>query len=515
LANLRKIPYLCLFLSVVLDLTSPGFCDGGWEQVSGIYETGLKSVFPDPCDKGTIYVSGEKTLYRTHDGGVTWQAVFFVRPAGGNINFIYASPQGVFACSEDGLFASQDGMSDWKGIFKGVGDKEGNARHITLLEDKRLYLATDSGLFISSDNGNTWVRDDIGGPGLGVRWLEFFEDVFIAATAGGVYKNSGEGWKRTFVTAREETEHDVDAADENSRIIKPVNSITLARGNIFLAADSGVFFSEDKGESWKEFTGAGAASLKIRKLAYKDKLYAATDKGVFMFLERERTWKPLYNGMPATDVRDISIGADGYLWAATNRGLYKYKTSVGSGPRSEYHCLDPEINRIMESFKDEPGINEVQKAAIEYAEVHPDKIREWRSAAGKKALLPDVSVGIDRYVTDYWHWDSGTNPDTLQKGRDAVCWDVTMTWDMGEFIWNSDQTSIDTRSKLMVELRDDILNEITRVYFERRRLQIEMFVSPAGDLKLSLEKELRLQELTADIDALTGNYFSEHLPHDY
>ena len=63
----------------------------------------------------------------------------------------------------------------------------------------------------------------------------------------------------------------------------------------------------------------------------------------------------------------------------------------------------------------------------------------------------------------------------------------------------------------MVELRDDIMNEVTRTYFERRRLQIDLLASPPQDLKLSLEKELRLQELTADIDALTGNYFSEHL----
>ena len=173
--------------------------------------------------------------------------------------------------------------------------------------------------------------------------------------------------------------------------------------------------------------------------------------------------------------------------------------------------LENQKQDILSRFEGEPGIIDVQKAAIEYAEVHPDKIKKWRDAAARKAFLPNVSMGLDRYVTDYWHWDSGTNPDTLQKGKDTVSWDVTMTWDMGELIWNSDQTSIDTRSKLMVELRDDIMNEVTRTYFERRRLQIDLLASPPQDLKLSLEKELRLQELTADIDALTGNYFSEHL----
>jgi hypothetical protein len=136
--------------------------------------------------------------------------------------------------------------------------------------------------------------------------------------------------------------------------------------------------------------------------------------------------------------------------------------------------LETQKQDIFKKFEGEPGISDVQEAAIKYAEVHPDKIKEWRGAAKKKALLPNVSVGLDRYVTDYWHWDSGTNPDTLQKGKDTVSWDIAMTWDMGDLIWNSDQTSIDTRSKLMVELRDDIMNEVTRTYFERRRIQIKL-----------------------------------------
>ena len=173
--------------------------------------------------------------------------------------------------------------------------------------------------------------------------------------------------------------------------------------------------------------------------------------------------------------------------------------------------LETQKQDILKKFEGEPNISDVQEAAIRYAEVHPGKIKEWRDSARKKALLPNVSVGLDRYVTDYWHWDAGANPDVLQKGKDTVSWDVTMTWDMGELIWKNDQTSIDTRSKLMVELRDDIMNEVTRTYFERRRIQIELLISPPQDLKLGLEKELRLQELTADIDALTGGYFSKYI----
>lgn len=63
----------------------------------------------------------------------------------------------------------------------------------------------------------------------------------------------------------------------------------------------------------------------------------------------------------------------------------------------------------------------------------------------------------------------------------------------------------------MVQLRDDIVNEVTRTYFERRRIQVGLLVSPAKDDHVLLEKELRIQELTALIDGLTGGYFSSHL----
>lgn len=63
----------------------------------------------------------------------------------------------------------------------------------------------------------------------------------------------------------------------------------------------------------------------------------------------------------------------------------------------------------------------------------------------------------------------------------------------------------------MVQLRDDVLNEVTRLYFERRRVQIEFLTSPPKEIATKLEKTLRLQELTAGIDALTGGYLSNRL----
>jgi len=494
----------------IFNFTGYVFCEDTWNLVSGIKDPDLKEISVDYNTKGVVYVSGVKTLYRTDDNGNTWLLVFSSQANYDAINFVRALEVGIFVCTKDGVFTSNDGKAGWKKIFKGVGEKENNVTHIAFSKDKRIYLATDAGLFISGDNGIIWAKDNIGGAGFNLKWIEFLDDTIFVVTEKGVYKNSGAGWKRTFVTSRGDAEYDADITDESLKAVKPVNSMIINKDIVFLATDSGIFISGDKGETWKSFINTGLMSLRIKRILVGDALYAITDKGIFIFSDKDKLWQNLYKGMATKEASSMAIDSDGDIWVVTKKGLYERRQNTITKFVLDGN-LENQKKDILKKFEDEPAISDIQEAAIKYAEVHPDKIKEWRSAAEKKALLPNVSVGLDRYITDYWHWDSGTNPDTLQKGKDAVIWDISMSWDLGDLIWSSDQTSIDTRSKLMVELRDDIMNEVTRTYFERRRLQIDLFASPPKDLKLSLEKELRLQELTADIDALTGNYFSGHL----
>jgi hypothetical protein len=86
-----------------------------------------------------------------------------------------------------------------------------------------------------------------------------------------------------------------------------------------------------------------------------------------------------------------------------------------------------------------------------------------------------------------------------------------LTWELGDLIFSDDQTNIDVRSRLMVELRDDILDEVTKLYFERIRIKMELDNLSIEDRKKRFDKELKIQELIASLDALTGGYFSKAL----
>jgi hypothetical protein len=122
-----------------------------------------------------------------------------------------------------------------------------------------------------------------------------------------------------------------------------------------------------------------------------------------------------------------------------------------------------------------------------------------------------LSIDQDRDQTIVSSTSSGKTTFSVGPEDESFSLGIGFTWDLANFIWNPDQISIDTRSRLLVQLRQDILEEVTRSYFERRRLLAEFEGNPTADPSLKTERLLRVEELTAQLDALTGGYFSEGL----
>ena len=67
----------------------------------------------------------------------------------------------------------------------------------------------------------------------------------------------------------------------------------------------------------------------------------------------------------------------------------------------------------------------------------------------------------------------------------------------------------------MVELRNDLLSEATRIYYERCRLQIDLVFMPPVSEQEHLENLLRVDELTALLDGMTNGFFSKRLERIY
>ncbi|MBN1553089.1 helix-hairpin-helix domain-containing protein [bacterium] len=187
---------------------------------------------------------------------------------------------------------------------------------------------------------------------------------------------------------------------------------------------------------------------------------------------------------------------------------------------------EPSIEEIFSYFQNEPSIQDVHKAALDYAQIHQETFINWRKNVKNRALFPDtvqMTVGHDTDDdTDYSKSKSislsgGTvtiGPDDETWGHDTDDdWDyeLRLKWNLQDYIFHPDMLRVTSETEDQVELRQDILNEVTKLYFDRRRLQVEILLEPGVDLQTKISRMIRLEELTAALDGLTGGYFSSQI----
>jgi len=507
-----------LVLSLVVGVFA---ADLVWEDIAR-GNMDVSSVLVEPGNSSIMYLGSGKGIFKSVDAGKAWINILSVKGRNQQINFILFDPKdknSLYAATGNGLFYSANQGRDWRRIFQGKNYLENECTILAVLP-YGIYLGTKGGLFVSKDKGRTWNRE-IGKTGKGhvlaIAYNIGEPNYIYVASSGGIFKtqDAGETWERIFVSQAVENGLDEEAIEEDNdeeKRFSEIRYISVDPNNanhLYLASSNGVYMSKDRGKTWDGLTEEGLLSQETQFIlvTLKSNIYAVTKFGVFEY--KNERWHELSLGLPANDIRFLAQDEEGHLYAACNRGLFK------ASLMNSLNENDSQSHIVSFYGKDEPKISEVQEAAIKYAEVAPEKIKLWRNQAARKALLPQVSVGVDRNTSDLWHWEGGSttkaDDDILRRGRDSVEWDVTLSWNLGELLWNDDQTNIDVRSRLMVELREDILDQVTKLYFERLRVKMELGNLSIEDRKKRFEKELKLEELTAMLDALTGGYFSQEL----
>jgi hypothetical protein len=490
------------------------------EDISG-GNSQFYSVLIDPDDPGIIYAGSRGVVFKSGDAGGNWRPVLFIKGQNSKVNSLSFSPINkniILAATGNGLYMGSGQGKSWKRIFKGKNYLE-NVCVCAAVLNSTLYVGTKGGLFVSEDLGKSWKKEEgeLGDKPVRALAVDTLTDgcVYAVSDQSVFKKASGKySWEKAFSIINgesgeendsEEAPDENDEQEEHYQRFRDIKASAADRNTLFLSTARGAYKSVDSGLTWELLPSYGLLDEDIRCLCQLSdtRLFAATDSGIFVY--NGLRWKELYTSPVVRDVNMIICDKAGNLYAATTRELLKISLK---GLCGEGFTDDPApVSQI-----EEPQIGELHEAAIRYAQVEPEKILLWRKAAAKKAWLPRMSVGWDRNASNLWHWESGssTKPDddVLRRGKDFLDWDLTLSWDFGELIWNNDQTSIDARSRLLVQLREDVLDQVTKLYFERRRVTMDLNEVRIEDRKKRLDKELRLQELAASLDALTGGFFS-------
>ena len=171
----------------------------------------------------------------------------------------------------------------------------------------------------------------------------------------------------------------------------------------------------------------------------------------------------------------------------------------------------------LKQFAHEPTVLEVQDAAARYALVHPDTYKSWLSRASWSNVLPERLTGefqstLDDDTTARTTASDNSSSDYTTRDLDEqLRVKVFAEWDLSRLIFDQDEYNAAKELSKIVTRREDLLTTINKLYFARRQLQAMAVLSPAKSPQKALKQELQLAGLTADLDALTGGWFSKEV----
>jgi hypothetical protein len=414
--------------------------------------------------------------------------------------------------------------------------------------DGTLLAATEIGLYRIDVQGRASAEDVAAGEGArSVRALAVSGDAVVAATAAGVFERVSRDparWRRVpglpFGEARRvvlcpdargasEVWSAIDDAlwsaseEQGARRVAlpgaasgeqgPIDLATSASGDLWVVLHRSLAVRSAAGEWRVERLVLPPGAVPLRIAVAPGRIWLATDAGLLYASGPAGPWQRA--SAPAGNAVVAALAsAREWLVVATAQGLLQ--RAVASAPAAVAAAPKPSRAR-----RGDPPISAVQKRALAYVSLDPRRMRELWDAAGRRAWAPEVFVRGD-YGQDYDRnrsydeaFISGDTHSLFDRDRsrgDGYNVSLGFTWDLGDAVFNLDRIDVSREARLVIQLRDDVLDEVNQLYFERQRV-LASLDAPPPDVPVALVR-LRAAELASGLDAWTGGWFSEQLASD-
>jgi len=259
--------------------------------------TGLKEaqqiggIAIDPKDENTVFVAAlghpygpnhERGVYRTTDGGKNWERVLYKDENTGaiqvtidpkNSKIIYADlwagrqgpwENGSWEGPESGLFKSTDGGNTWNKLTKGLptaADGLGRIGFCIAASDpNRMYACVDAtkggGVYKSDDGGETWSQDNIDNR-LWDRGDDFAECKVDPKNADIVYIANVVTWKSTDAGKTWSAYRGAPGGDDYHRLWFNPDHPEIC----LLCSDQGAEITVNDGQTWSTWYNQPTAQL--------------------------------------------------------------------------------------------------------------------------------------------------------------------------------------------------------------------------------------------------------------
>ena len=311
-----------------------------WQQVGLETSQHIGKILVDPRDGNVVFVAaegplwsagGERGLYKTTDGGDTWTAVLEIDENTGvtDVEFDPSNPDVMYAAAyqrrrhiwsllaggpESGIYKSTDGGESWRRIDVGLpkGDMGKIGLAVTAADPDIVYATIEAndeerGFYRSRDKGESWERRDsyISG-GTGPHYYQEIEaspkdpdlvyqmDVFLHVT-----RDAGASFDY-LGTGREKH------SDNHAMWIDPDDG-----NHLLVGTDAGLYETFDDGTTWRHFPNLPVSQFYKLALDNAEPFYnvlgGAQDLGTLLGPSRTMHVEGVRN-------RDwyVPMGADGY-----------------------------------------------------------------------------------------------------------------------------------------------------------------------------------------------------------
>jgi photosystem II stability/assembly factor-like uncharacterized protein len=415
--------------------------DGGktWTNMGLKASEHISRIIVHPEDSNTVLVAaegplwsagGERGVYRTEDGGETWERVLYVDDDTGATDVLFnpADPSVVYAATYQrrrtawsflaggpgsGIHKSTDGGRTWREITNGLPSAKDKVAlgkiglAVTPADPDRVYATVEAsddeqGFYVSRDRGESWTRRNnyiSGGTG-----PHYYQEIFASPThADRVYQmdvflhRTSDGGNTFAMVGDGVQSH----TDNHALWIDPEDDRHLIVGN-----DGGLYESFDLGATWRFFSNLPISQFYKIAPSYHEPFYdvlgGAQDLGTLRGPARTMNTEGVRN-------RDWNVpyGADGYgvAFDPFDNDLHYHMWQNGNLAR--HHS--PSFENVV--IKPQPAEDDAVErwnwdAPLEVSETQEGRIyygsqRVWRSTDRGDSWTPisgDLTTDTNRFT---------------------------------------------------------------------------------------------------------------------